>query len=148
MSKELPASSGAGVFREIEHTADLAIEVTARDLPSLFAVAGEGLYSLIVDPSTVELREEILISVTVQQGDELLHAWLRELLGAFNVQGFVGKTCEMIEVTGRRAEGKLKGEKLDLARHRFHTEIKGVTYHDFAVWQSSDGWHARIIFDV
>jgi SHS2 domain-containing protein len=147
MTKEQPASSQAG-FREIDHTADLAIEVTGHDLPSLFSVAGEALYSLIVDPSTIEPRDEIVISTNADQPEELLHAWLRELLGAFNVQGFVGKTCEMIELTDKRAEGKIKGEKLDLARHRFHTEIKGVTYHDFTLWRSSDGWHARIIFDV
>jgi SHS2 domain-containing protein len=147
MTKERPASS-RGAFRQIDHTADLAIEVTAHDLPSLFSVAGEALYSLIADLSTIEPRDEILISVKAEQPDELLHAWLRELLGAFNVQGFVGKQCEITELTLGRAAGKIKGEKLDLARHRFHTEIKGVTYHDFTVWQVSDEWHARIIFDV
>jgi len=37
---------------------------------------------------------------------------------------------------------------LDLSRHRFRTEIKGVTYHDFKVWQENGAWHARVIFDV
>jgi SHS2 domain-containing protein len=40
------------------------------------------------------------------------------------------------------------GEKLDLARHGFRTEIKGVTYHDFKVWQEDGEWRARVIFDV
>lgn len=147
-TKEKPANSHQPTFREIEHTADLAIEVTAPDLASLFSVAGEGLYSLIVDPSTLEVREEIVVSADADDPDELLHAWLCELLAAFNVQAFVGKRCEITELTDCRAEGKLKGEKLDLSRHRFRTEIKGVTYHDFRLWQSGDTWHARIIFDV
>jgi len=37
---------------------------------------------------------------------------------------------------------------LDPKRHDFHTEIKGVTYHDFKLWQEAGAWHARIIFDV
>jgi SHS2 domain-containing protein len=148
MTKEQPANSHQPTFREIEHTADLAIEVTAHDLASLFSVAGEGLYSLIADPSTIEPRNEIVVSAVADKPDELLHAWLCELLGAFNVQGFVGKHCEITKLTGSRAEGKIKGENLDLGRHWFRTEIKGVTYHDFRLWRSGDTWHARIIFDV
>jgi len=32
-----------GTYREIEHTADLGVEITAADLPQLFASAGEAL---------------------------------------------------------------------------------------------------------
>ena len=48
----------------------------------------------------------------------------------------------------RRVDGLVRGERLDLERHRFYTEIKGVTYHDFRVWQENGCWHARVIFDV
>ena len=43
-----------GAVREIEHTADLGIEVEGADLPSLFSLAGEALYGLIADPSGIE----------------------------------------------------------------------------------------------
>lgn len=134
--------------REIEHTADLGIEVTAADLPALFAAAGEALYGLIVDRATIENRQEISVSATGDTPEELLHAWLCELLALFNVQGFVGKHCKMDHVTGGQVQGRVSGESLDLKRHGFHTEIKGVTYHDFRVWQEPSAWHARVIFDV
>src|SRR5437870_2455132 len=137
-----------GSYREIEHTADLGIEVTAPDLPTLFASAGEALYGLIVDAATVQSQEEITVTATGDGPEELLHAWLCELLAQFNVHGFVGKSCEVAELAPDRVDGFIKGEKLDLARHRFHTEIKGVTYHDFKVWEETTEWHARVIFDV
>jgi hypothetical protein len=46
-------------YREIDHTADLAIEVTAPDLPTLFASSGEALYGLIADPATIQNRDPI-----------------------------------------------------------------------------------------
>ena len=135
-------------YREIEHTADIGIEVTADTLPGLFASAGEALYALIVDPATIDSRDEIAIEASGDGPEDSLHAWLRELLALFNVQGFVGKRCKIARIGDGRVQGGVSGEKLDLQRHAFRTEIKGVTYHDFEVWQKAGRWHARVIFDV
>ena len=136
------------ILREIEHTADLGIEVEAADLPTLFASAGEALYGLIADPTGIAAKETIAVSATGDGWEELLHAWLSELLAQFNLKGFVGKECEVKRVEANRVEGEVKGESLDLKRHRFYTEIKGVTYHDLKVWEESGLWYARVIFDV
>jgi len=135
-------------FREIEHTADLGIEVSADDLASLFACAGEAMFGLIADLSSIGAPDELAIATTGDGPEELLHAWLCELLGQFNVSGFVAKSCNVTQVTNDRVDGVIRGEKLNLARHGFRTEIKGVTYHDFKVWHENGQWHARVIFDV
>ena len=96
-----------GTYREIEHTADLGVEITAADLPALFASAGEALYALIADPATIENREAIKVSATGANPEDLLHTWLCELLALFNVRGFVGKRCE-IDRDQRR--NRFKGE--------------------------------------
>jgi SHS2 domain-containing protein len=142
------ASSRRGSFREIEHTADLGIEITAADLPALFAVAGEALFSLIVQPESVQASRAVAVSATGSDLEDLLHAWLRELLAHFNINDFVARSCEVTGIGGGRVEGIIAGETLDLSKHAFHTEIKGVTYHDFKLWQQDGAWHARIIFDV
>lgn len=141
-------SKSRGSFHEIEHTADLAIEASATDLPQLFATAGESLFSLIADPENIEARHEIPVSALGSGSEELLHAWLCELLAMFNIEGFVGKTCVVEELAHEHVRGIVYGEKLDLSRHGFRTEIKGVTYHDFKVWEENGSWHARIVFDV
>jgi SHS2 domain-containing protein len=148
MIKKPRMTSGRATYHEIEHTADLGIVVSAPELPALFASAGEALYSLIADPATIEICDTISVSVTGEAPEELLHAWLCELLALFNVQGFLGKRCAIARLTDEKVEGEVSGEKLDLKRHTFHTEIKGVTYHEFKVWQEAGAWHARVIFDV
>lgn len=135
-------------YRQIEHTADLGIEVTADGLSSLFAASGEALYALIADPATVESRVTLPISATGNGVEELLHGWLCELLALFNVERFIGRACEVDQLSEERVAGRATGEKLDLERHRFQTEIKGVTYHDFKIWQENGLWRARVIFDV
>ena len=135
-------------FREIEHTADLGLEIEAGDLPGLFSSGGEALYGLIADPSGIEQKEEISVSATGEGWEELFHSWLCELLAQFNLKGFVGKQCHVQRVEPGRVEAQIKGEILDLKRHRFYTEIKGVTYHGFKVWHENGKWRARVIFDV
>jgi SHS2 domain-containing protein len=137
-----------GSFVEIEHTADLAIEVTADTPAGLFAASAEALFSLIADPETIDTREEVTVSTGAGDIEELLHAWLSELLAQFNLTGFVGRECRIRRIDDRQIEGTIKGEPLDLSRHHFYTEIKGVTYHDFRVWRENDSWRARIVFDV
>jgi len=141
-------SSDRGSFREIEHTADLGIEVTASSLAGLFSTTGEALFALIADPKNLEARDAIAVAAGGDGPEELLHAWLRELLAQFNLTGFVATRCEVRKITRERVEGIVTGEKLDLKRHRFYTEIKGVTYHDFRVWEENGSWRARVIFDV
>lgn len=135
-------------FREIEHAADLGIEVEAADLPGLFSSGAEALYSLIADSEKIEMRESIAVSAAGEGMEELFHAWLCELLAQFNLQGFVGKRCEVNSVEPGCVEALVTGETLDLQRHGFRTEIKGVTYHQFKVWLEHGRWRARVIFDV
>lgn len=136
------------IAREIEHTADLGFEVTAADLPTLFSAAGEALFGLIADADRIETREEMSVAAAGESPEELLHSWLCELLAQFNLTGFIARRCEVLSLDEKRVAGRLRGEKLDLRRHRFRTEIKGVTYHGFKVWEKQDTWHARVICDV
>jgi SHS2 domain-containing protein len=138
----------AATFKEIEHTADLGVEITAAGFPALVAASGEALFALIADPENIDPIEEINVSASGDEPEELLHAWLCELLARFNIEGFVGKKYSIDQITADRLDGTIRGEKLDLNRHRFRTEIKGVTYHQFRVWQEDGLWRARIIFDV
>ena len=135
-------------FREIDHTADLGFEVEAADPAGLFKLAGEAFYGLIAETAGIETKQEIRISATAEGWEELFHAWLCELLAQFNLKGFIGKRCDITTIEPGRVEAIVKGEALDLKRHRFHTEIKGVTYHGFKVWEEDGVWHARVIFDV
>jgi SHS2 domain-containing protein len=122
-------------FKEIEHTADLGVEITAATFPALVATSGEALFALIADPRNIDPTQEISVSARGDDPEELLLVWLCELLARFNIEGFVGKKCSIDQITADRLDGKIRGEKLDLNRHRFRTEIKGVTYHQFRVWQ-------------
>lgn len=135
-------------FREIEHTADLGIEAEGDNPAELFTAAAEGLYALIADPAGIEPKQAISVAAAGDGWEDLLQAWLSELLAQFNLRGFIGERCAITRIERVAVDARLEGEPLDLQRHRFHTEIKAVTYHDLRVWQDGGKWRARVIFDV
>ncbi|MGH7964778.1 MAG: archease [Candidatus Binatia bacterium] len=136
------------LFREIEHTADLGIEVEADTPGELFRRAGLALFSLMVRPEGVEVRERREEAVQAENWEDLLHAWLSRLLHRFLQDGFIGAQITVDDIDATHLRARLTGEKLDYERHDFETEIKAVTYHQLSVTCENGRWQARVIFDV
>jgi SHS2 domain-containing protein len=135
-------------YREIEHTADVGVEIYGRTLEELFRNAGYALFNTIVEVTTVQPVVARAINVSAPDAETLLMNWLRELLYLCSVYQEVYKTFEFHSICPTELNARIRGEALDLERHRFETEIKAITYHQFAVVQHENGWQARVIFDV
>lgn len=135
-------------FREIEHTADLGIEVEADTPEDLFHCAGLALFSLMVNVEQVQPQEERSVAVQAENWEELFHDWLSRLLREFLQDGFIAAEIKIKDIDQTHLNARLTGEKLNYDRHEFETEIKAVTYHQLAVTQEKERWRARVIFDV
>ena len=136
------------LFREIEHTADIGIEVEAQSAPDLFRRAGLALFTLMVHLEQVQPAEERSHTVFADNWEDLLHDWLTHLLVDFLQDGFIGKEIYIERLEKTQISSRLVGECLDHDRHEFETEIKAVTYHQLSVQKIAERWRARIIFDV
>jgi len=134
--------------REIEHTADLGLEIEAPTLGVLFERAGLAVLGLVVDLAAVEPRTRIDLGVAADGHEALLHDWLQTLLLRLQTDGFALSELGVEAVDTDRVRGWGAGEPLDRARHAIYTEIKGVSYHELAVRETATGWLARVILDV
>jgi SHS2 domain-containing protein len=135
-------------FWQIEHTADVAIAAAAPDLASLFDRCAAGMFSLIAEGGPVEAREEVRVEAEGEDEAELLVDFLRELLWLQAERDFLYADVRFDELGPRRLVARVRGEPADPARHALLREIKAVTYHGLHVARGSDGWTARIVFDV
>lgn len=136
------------LVREIDHTADIGIEVEADTPTELFQCAGMALFSLMVQPQGIQAREVREEIVHAEGWEQLFHDWLSQLLHRFLQDGFVAATIAVSEIDAHHVHARLTGEKLDYDRHEFETEIKAVTYHQLSVICEQGRWQARVIFDV
>jgi SHS2 domain-containing protein len=134
--------------REIDHTADVGLEIDAPTLAILFERAGLAMLGLMVDLAGVAPREVLPLSVEADGHAELLHDFLTALLVACTARGFVASELGVDAIDDRMVRATARGEPLDADRHDVHGEIKAVTYHELSVRRVAEGWRARVIFDV
>lgn len=135
-------------FEIIEHPADVGFVAYGATLEELFANAALALATLACDPEGIEEREQREIVATGTETEALLYAWLAEILAVADAERLVFRRVEVSELFARRARGVAYGERFDKRRHRAGTYIKAVTYHQFRVEQTSEGWRARVFLDV
>lgn len=145
--------------REIEHTADLGMEVEAASLEQLFQRAAAGMMALVRatddrpldEPADESPTAPALRSIRIElDGDEpdvaaLLVRWLRELLYLQEVAGFVYGDAAFRRLDG---SGLRASVRPDPDPSRQIRELKGVTYHGLEVERDGDRWRARVIFDI
>jgi len=141
------SSEESPLYRELEHTGDLGIEITARVRSELFRRATLALAALLVDPSNVASTEPRTIEITAGDDIELMHDLLTELLQLFAADGFIWRDA-IVDELDRGLHVVLQGESFDPKHHSPHSEIKAVTYHQMTVEGVAGEWRARIIFDV
>lgn len=137
------------MYETFDHTADLGLRVRAADLPSLFAEAARGLFSVFVaDLNTVREERRVTFRIEGTQPDYLLFDWLNELLAAFELQKLLLRRFDVrLDEQGLSADAW--GEELDSARHALEHEVKAITYHGLKVERQPDGgWLAEVIVDI
>lgn len=150
-----------GGWEVLDHTADIGFRAWGHSLEELFERAAEAVLSLAIPMESVESREERLLSVEGMDGEELLVAWLQELLYLWTGDDFVGCGFQVkIEPPGEeererpwRLSGLVEGEPWDPQRHEAYTDIKAVTYHNLRIQEDRDAsgqptFRVDVILDI
>jgi len=135
-------------FEIIAVTADKGIRAWGPDRPSVFRQAALGLWSLMIEPATVECRSVVPVAVEAENQEALLVAWLNELLYLYEAKGFIGGDCAAQSLTETRLVAEVRGEGVERARHVILSHVKAVTYHRLHIGPTAAGWEARVVVDV
>jgi SHS2 domain-containing protein len=135
----------------IDHTADVAADLTGRTLAELFGAAAQALTDTITELERV--RPLVTQSVTLEAGsiETLLVDWLNELIYRFEVQNML--FCDASVTVEAREDrwalaATVAGELFDPARHPSRVLVKGATYHGLEVTGQAGDWRARIVLDI
>jgi SHS2 domain-containing protein len=136
------------MYEVFEHTADVGLRVRAASRDTLFAEAGQALFSLIVaNLDEVRTTDERHFRIEGEQLDYLLFDWLSELLYTFETAHLLLREFDVrVDDTGLTAS--CRGEPLDPERHPLDHEVKAITYHELLVEQSDGEWLAEVVLDI
>ena len=134
-------------FTLLDHTADVGIVASGRDLAALFAHAAEGMFSVMVEREGVAetVRREVVVDAADREA--LLVEWLNELLFVVDVDRLVFRRFEVVECTETHLRAFACGEQIDPSRHQLKTAVKAATYHMLKI-TGGPPYRAQVILDV
>jgi SHS2 domain-containing protein len=159
-----------GAYQELEHPADLLLQITGRDLATLFENALFAFYDQVAELGGFRADREVVITVWGASPSDGLRELLSEALFRFETERFVAVGAQVtIESTtfpegtgpaegesgagpgadGVTAVARLWGENATRDSRALGTEIKAVTYHRLALERTPGGaYRATVLFDV
>jgi SHS2 domain-containing protein len=148
MSGHTPRRRRPNIYRQIAHTADVAYRIRGDSLAEIYVNAAHALTATMTDRRRLRPRELRRIEVEAPDREALLVAWLNYLLYLYDVDGFLGRFFEILELSEGRLQARARGEVYDPERHEGKTAVKAATYHHLEISPRNHGWQATVIFDL
>jgi len=135
--------------RFVEHTADTGIEVSAPSLEACFARSAAGMFACFTAPGAIRAPTQTQAVLAEAGGyEELLMAWLEELLYLSDVKGLAFHEFQVARIINGHLEGWARGPKFGPGAAIVGPEVKAVTRHGLEVRHDARRWRARLYFDV
>jgi protein archease len=130
------------VYRWVEHTGELEVEIEADSEAGVFAQGLEAMRELLRDGGE-EAAGTMRIVLAAPGRAALLADWLGELAFLAETQGFVPDRLASLDL----AEEGLVADVAGTRGEPSHL-VKAATYHRLEFERAGSGWRARVILDV
>ncbi|MBM3254924.1 MAG: archease [Candidatus Omnitrophica bacterium] len=135
-------------YKLLEHTADIGIRVKSKNLKGVFKDAASAMFDILAEKQKRKILAQKTLSLKQQAAnkEELLLAWLNELLSLSAVKGLVFHSFTIKRIDENNLEAMVKGE--DSRGYEIKTEIKAATFNGLMLKKSGSGYTAEVVFDV
>ncbi len=137
-----------GSFTILEHPADMGIEARGETVSQAFEQSAIGLMSIIVELSSVSIKEEQTIELQASDREQLLVKWLTEILYLYDGQQFISKKFHIDELTDTSLHATIQGEPLRAEKHQTLLDVKAITYHQLSIEQQEHQSIVRVFLDI
>lgn len=138
-----------GRYREIEHTADLGLDLEGPTPAAVLEAAQRGLiHVLFGEAPELRIEEERTVELAEKDRPELLKAWCEALYRLLEEDGFVAIESAVESAEAGAFRALVRGARPPAEAVAKASELKAVTWHQLAFHRADRGWRARVIFDV
>lgn len=140
-----------GMFLEIDHAADLGLDLSGPDPGAVLEAAQRGLVRVLFgETPDVEPADVRTVELVADSYPELLKAWLERLYRMIEEEAFVPVDVAIERVGPRGLRARVRGGRVEPETRAAASELKAVTWHQLAFepGPGGKGWRARVILDV
>jgi len=130
--------------------ADAAFEATGRDLAEVFSASARALFTIMVDLERVKPLISRQVTLAAESEEELLYAWLSELVYLKDVHRELYSDFEAVIVVGNplQLRANMSGDTIDNLAGMTLTDVKAITYHSLAIVPTENGLKATVVVDL
>jgi len=143
-------TGATAVLGELDHTADVALRITAATPADLFVGAALGMARIMtggaLDAGELPADEKAELKIELEDADleGLLVGWLNALLALYDTDLFLPSRIALTLAPPARLTAEVRGVRGPRAR----VLVKAATFHMLAVQCAQEGWAATVVFDV
>jgi len=125
-------------YKFLDHATDAFIEVNASTLNEAFTLAAQSLADITLDRTTIEEKEQKILTVSAKDLRYLLFNWLEEVNYKIITEGFAIArfVLDISKNSLYRLTATVYGEEINLDKHHFKIEVKAPTFHLMQIKQN------------
>ena len=139
-------------FRSDIAISDSAFYAYGKDYEELFKNACLAVTDAMVELDGVEEKTEERIIVKAPSMEKLLYNVMEEVVYLKDAKQLVFHSFEIKDLKTEPPDFEvtliMKGEKIDRKKHGAHADVKAVTYLDYRIDKTSDGYRASVILYI
>lgn len=135
-------------FKELEHTADVRMKITASTLPELFAESGFALAETLYGTYSRDTAQcSFQIAAEGKDAEETIVNFLSELLFLTETEYLV-PTSFSLTAESLAVFGTVGGVVFDKTKHAGGIGVKGISYSGISYTRRDADYELIIIFDI
>jgi len=139
-------------FLEEIAIADTAFEAFGKNEAELFENAALAVSFVMAETKKLKPKEKKEILLKAKNLEQLLHDFLSEIVFLKDVEQTIYSKFK-VKISKEKEKYKLKaqilGQKIsEMGPETVKTDVKAVTWHQFAIEKTKKGFVARVILDV
>jgi SHS2 domain-containing protein len=140
-----------GNYKFIDHTADIAVEITGSNLQDIFDAGAKAWLTAITENDSLEADDFMEIELSAGSSEELLVTFLNELNYLLIAKKWLSLSLQSIKLfndtDGIELSAELKGTNVTID-FPIKNEIKSVTYHQVEIVEKNGEYSTLVVFDI
>ncbi|TLX82864.1 MAG: archease [Thaumarchaeota archaeon] len=141
----------SGGFRYLEHVTDAYIEAYGDSMEEAFSYAAKGTVNVMFEIKDIQGTSKVDFRIEGVDYYELLFNWLERVHLLITIDNQVISNFEL-KISKLDSKFQLTGwgmvETIDIKKHGYKIEIKGVTYHEMEILQQGNQFKVKFILDL
>ena len=141
----------SGGFRDLEHVTDAYIEAYGESMEEAFSYAAKGTVNVMFEIKDIQGTSKVDFRIEGVDYYELLFNWLERVHLLITIDNQVISNFQL-KISKLDSKFQLTGsdmaETIDITKHGYKTEIKGVTYHEMEILQQGNQYKVKFILDL